>query len=57
MIKLQIQSLLDPPNIQDSCQKTVLFFNSQSFDELDELESLVLEAKKRKEDLQINVRS
>ncbi|KAG5648249.1 hypothetical protein DXG03_006207 [Asterophora parasitica] len=54
MISTQIQTLLAPPNLKDSHQKTVILLNSryQTFDDLDELESLVLDAQRRNDELQ-----
>ena len=58
MISQQIQTLLAPPNLEESCQKTTNFLNSgfQSMDDLDELESLVLKAKAHNDELRANVR-
>ncbi|KAF8058265.1 TIP-1 family-domain-containing protein [Lyophyllum atratum] len=54
MTSQQIRTLLAPPNVQDANQKTVTLLNArfQTLDDLDELESLVLDAQERNDDLQ-----
>jgi hypothetical protein len=58
MSSKQVRALLAPPSNEEACQKTVIFLNSrlQSFDNLDDLESLVLEARQLNDELQTNVR-
>jgi RAD50-interacting protein 1 len=58
MSSQQIKRLLAPPNHEEARQKTVIFLNSrfQSLDDLDDLESLVLKAKRLNDKLQANVR-
>jgi hypothetical protein len=59
MSSQQIQTLLAPPNNEEARQRTVIFLNSrfQSLDDLDDLKSLVLEAKRHNDELQANVRT
>jgi hypothetical protein len=58
MTSQQIQTLLAPPNIEEARQKTVFLLNSrfQSLDDLEDLDSLVSEAKRHNDELQARVR-
>lgn len=59
MTSQQVRTLLEPPNTEESNVKTISFFNSrfELLDDLNELESLVLLAQQRNDELQTNVRS
>lgn len=59
MTSQQVRTLLEPPNAEESNVKTISFLNSrfESFNDLNELESLVLLAQQRNDELQTNVRS
>ncbi|KAG6919592.1 hypothetical protein DXG01_004256 [Tephrocybe rancida] len=54
MTSLQIKTLLAPPDLRTANQKSVDFLNRrfQSLDDLDELETLVLDAQQHNDDLQ-----
>ena len=58
MSSQQIQTLLAPPNNEEAHRRTVTLLNSRSrsLNDLDDLESLVLEAKRRNDELGANVR-
>lgn len=58
MSSQQIQTLLAPPSDGEAQHKAAVFINSrfQSFDHLDNLASLVVEAKQHNDELQANVR-
>lgn len=59
MTSQQFKTLLTPPNIGKSSQDAAILFNTrfQTFDDLDELESLVLDAQQRNDSLQSKVLS
>lgn len=59
MTSQQVRTLLEPPNAEESNVKTISFLNSrfESLNDLNELESLVLLAQQRNDELQTNVRS
>ncbi|KAG6814039.1 hypothetical protein H0H92_003889 [Tricholoma furcatifolium] len=54
MTSLQIKSLLTPPNVLQANEKAVAFLDArfQSLDDLDGLETLVLDAQRRNDELQ-----
>ncbi|KAJ7102352.1 TIP-1 family-domain-containing protein [Mycena belliarum] len=57
MTSLQIRSLLSPPNLQEANHNAVFFLNSrfQLFDDLEGLEDVVSEAKRRDDELKANL--
>jgi hypothetical protein len=59
MTSQQIQTLLAPPNTEESYQQTLLFLNSRfkSLDELNELDTSVEDSLQRQDDLSSQVRS
>jgi len=58
MTSQQIQTLRAHPDVEASNQKAVLFLNSQfrSLEDLDELETVTLQAQQRSDDLKAKVR-